>query len=161
MPIVVRGSRLLTIRTRLGRGTRFLSFSPHPAVRFNPPPSSFSPFPRRKRLSLNYERDTVKFCGADKGAIQIKRSPFPPLPHPRPFTYGTSCSTRSRPPSSLLSLPLFFSHDVFHQPLSFLSSISLRCRFQKRFPFPRPNRPPPNFPLAYLRCPSYVARTRI
>lgn len=27
-------------------------------------------------------RDTVKFYRADKGAIQIKRSPFPPLPSP-------------------------------------------------------------------------------
>lgn len=105
---------------------------------------------------MNYERDTVKFCGADKGAIQIKRSPFPPLPRPRPFTYATLPLHSFTTPISSLSL----SRDVFRNPYSSSRLFRLRCRFQKRFPFPRfsrPNRPSQNScaglpPLSLLRC---------
>lgn len=103
---------------------------------------------------MNYERDTVKFCGADKGAIQIKRSPFPPLPRPRPFTYAT-------PPLHSFTTPISsLSRDVFRNPYSSSRLFRFRCRFQKRFPFPRfsrPNRPSQNScaglpPLSLLRC---------
>lgn len=61
------------------------------------------PLPERKRLSLNYGcGGTVKFCGADKGAIQIKRSPFPTPPVLVLFT----CTTLPPPPSHRWQLSL-------------------------------------------------------
>lgn len=74
MPIVVRGFRLLTICARLGQD-EVGSFSPRlPTAPSFLPPSSWA-----ETLIVEL-RGTVKFCGADKEAIQIKRLPFPTPP---------------------------------------------------------------------------------
>jgi len=85
---------------------------------------------------LNYgARDTVKFCGADKGAIQIKRSPFPSpavlLLSPRPYRFPLLLSRAARlfsPLSSGISLdasliPLL----VYFAPLSEEAAFPLGC----------------------------------
>lgn len=94
VPIVIRGFRLLTIRTRLGRG-EVGSFSPR-----LPSAPSFLPSSRAETLIVELRaRGTVKFCGADKGAIQIKRSPFPTPP----VLVLLPCATLPSPPAAFSS----------------------------------------------------------
>lgn len=181
---------MLTIRARLGRGTRSplvlsscRSFRPTillpPLLSSSSSSSSFSPFPRRKRLSLNYERDTVKFCGADKGAIQIKRSPFPPLPalvlfylhlsppyrhHPPPPPHHrsslrllTAAPSPSPPPSQrLFRRPSSLFSRLFRPDVAFRSAF-LFLGFLAHATHP-PSLPQLNLPLSLLR-PTYKNNT--
>jgi hypothetical protein len=144
------------------------SFSPRPAsdsflllLSFLAP----CPFPcGGNAYRLNYgARDTVKFCGADKGAIQIKRSPFPSpavlaffypaplpalslLPPSRPVRLFSPLSSRIPLDASLIPLLVYFASTslipllVYFAPLSEAAAFPLGCstsssRLDDSFPY--------------------------
>lgn len=151
---------MLTIRARLGRG-EVGSFSPR-----LPSTPSFRPPLWAETLIVELRaRGTVKFCGADKGAIQIKRSPFPTPPVlRRPFTCAYVAATLGAQSFSSPSLSLGVSRcNPYPSSRLFLYADAFRSGcFSPFFAVQHHSLPPSPF-LARQPpgCLSYVACTRV